>query len=144
MLRILTNLNLLNRQDFESTAGLLASGHTGVWVRKIADDKIDLPAANGYAFGPVWTESYRNGNVGWTPDVGITGKLTVVFGNFRALTDQYTGIIAIGDALVVGADGKLVAGALGGVEVVVARCTKAEHSITHLGDTHLVIEYITV
>jgi len=82
MLRILTNLNLLNRQDFTATAGLIASGYTGSWVTKIAADNIDLPATAGiFSMGPVWTESYRDGTIGsWTPDVGVTGKLSVVFG----------------------------------------------------------------
>ena len=38
-----------------------------------------------------------------------TNKLTVLCGYFIVLTTQYTGTIAIGDLLVCGADGKLVA-----------------------------------
>lgn len=145
MLRILTNLNLLNRQDFEATAGLIASGYTGSWVKKIAADIVDLPAAAGeYSFGTVWTESYRDGSQGsWTPDVGATGKLTVVFGRMRALTDQFTGTPAIGNALKVGTDGKLAVGTYG-TDVIVAFCTKASHSLSHLGRTHTVIEFVSV
>lgn len=144
MLRILTNLNLLNRQDFESTAGLIASGVTGTWVSKIADDKIDLPGTEGDAcIGTVWTESNRDGTVGWTPDVDATGKLTVVFGRFRALTDQYSGTPSIGDALLVDVAGKLKTATLGGTDRVVAYCTKAADTIEHLGRTHTVIEYVT-
>jgi len=146
MLRILTNLNLLNRFDLEATAGLIASGYTGTWVRKIADDKIDLVsnAATDFAFGTVWTESYRDGTIGsWTPDVGITGKLSVVYGKFRALTDQFTGAPAIGNALVVNTAGQLAVGTYG-TDRIVAFCTKASHSISHLGRTHTVIEIMTV
>ena len=145
MLRILTNLNLLNRQDFEATAGLIASGYTGTWVKKIASDIIDLPASAGeFSIGTVWTESYRDGTIGsWTPDVGATGKLSVVFGRMRALTDQFTGTPAIGQALQTGTDGKLAAGTYG-TDVIAAFTTKASHSISHLGRTHTVIEVVTV
>jgi hypothetical protein len=144
MLRILTNLNLLNRQDFEATAGLLASGYTGTWVAKIAGDKVDLPASAGdTCIGAVWTESNRDGSVGWTPDVDATGKLTVLFGKFRALTDQFTSTPSIGDALKVGTNGKLASATLGGTDRVVAYCTKASHTVEHLGKTHTVIEYVT-
>lgn len=145
MLRILTNLNLLNRQDFEATAGLIASGYTGTWVKKIAEDIIDLPAAAGeYAVGPVWTESYRNGTIGsWSPDVTATGKLSVVFGKMRALTDQYSGSPAINNALKVGTNGKLAVGTYG-TDVIVAFCTKAPHTLNHLGTAHTVIEIVTV
>ncbi|HNW88157.1 MAG TPA: hypothetical protein PKN48_00710 [Bacteroidales bacterium] len=144
MLRILTNLNLLNRQDFLATAGLIASGYTGTWVSKIAADYIDLPGTAGDScIGTVWTESNRDGTVGWTPDVSDTGKLTVVFGRFRALTDQFTATPAIGEALKVGTDGKLATATLGGTDRVVGYCTKASHTIEHLGRNHTVIEYVT-
>ena len=144
MLRILTNLNLLNRFDVTATAGLLASGVTGSWVSKVTDS-IDLPAAAGDYAMVVWTESNRDGTVGFTPDVTATGKLTVLQGQFRALTDQYAGTPAVGDVLIAGTDGT--------VEVdtdpydthlrVVGWCTKAPHTLSHLGSDHTVIEIMT-
>lgn len=143
MLRPLTNLNLLNRQDFTATAGLIASGYTGSWA-KLETEQLDLSTDGEFALGTIWTESYRDGTQGsWTPDVGFTGKLTIIWGKFRALTDQFTGTPAVGAALKVGDDGKLATGIVG-TDYIVAYCTKASHSIEHLGSTHTVIEFVTV
>lgn len=145
MLRLLSNLNLLNRFDVTATAGLLASGVTGSWAAK-SGDTIDLPAAAGDYAMVVWTESNRDGTVGFTPDVTATGKLTVLNGNFRALSDQFTGTPSVGDALGVGTDGKLVTDstAMANERRIVGYCTKASHSIEHLGSSHTVIEIMTV
>jgi len=147
MLRMLTNLNLVHRFDVAPTAGLLASGYTGTWISHSATDTIDLPTAGAFALGTVWTESNRDGTVGFTPDTravasGGTGKLTVVWGKFRALTDQFTATPAIGEALYAAADGTL-SGTSTGDAVIIAYCTKASHSITHLNTSHTVIEYVT-
>lgn len=145
MLRMLTSLNLVSRYDIIATAGLLASGVTGSWVSKIGD-LIDLPGTQGDQAQLVWTESNRDGTVGWTPDVTNTGKLTVLTGKtVRALSDQYTGTPAVGDALVAGTDGTLVVDAAPGDNntSVVAYCTKAAHVIEHLGRNHTVIEFTT-
>ena len=150
MLRMLTNLNLVHRWDVTPTAGLLASGYTGSWVRYSATETIDLPDAAGtYVVGCVWTESNRDGTVGWTPDArtvanGGTGKLTIVNGNFRALTDQFTGTPAIGEKLYAATDGTLSTTAGSDDTHVIGYCTKASHSITHLNSSHTVIEFVTV
>jgi hypothetical protein len=136
MLRLLSNLNLCTRYDVEASAGLVASGVTGTWVAQAAD-ALDMPAADAYAVGPVWTESKRDGTAGWTPDQGFTGNLTVLYGKHRAQTDQFAGTPAAGAALAVNAAGKLAVSATG---ITVAYCTKASHSISHLGSSHTVIE----
>lgn len=144
MLRILTNLNLLNRFDVDATAALLAAGVTGTWVSKEGDE-IDLPTVSGAHVMVVWTESNRDGTVGFTPDVTATGKLTVLQGPFRALTDQYSGTPAVGNPLVaLPTDGKLGVDLTPGDSYVVGYCTKAAHSIEHLGSSHTVIEVMTV
>lgn len=144
MLRLLTNLNLLNRQDFTATDGLIASGYTGTWI-KLETDEIDLIAATGdFSIGTVWTESYRDGTIGsWTPDVDATGQLTIIWGKFRALTDQFTGSPAVGNALRVNTAGQLVVGTANS-DFIVAYCTKASHTIEHLGRSHTVIEFVTI
>lgn len=144
MLRVLTNLNLLNRQDFTGSAGLIASGVTGTWVKQETGTVDYVTASGDYSVGPVWTESYRDGTAGgWSPDVGVTGNLTVIWGDFRALTDQFAGTPAVGNALKVDTAGKLAVGTANS-DYIVAYCTKASHSVTHLGSTHTVIEFTTV
>lgn len=144
MLRILTNLNLLNRFDVTAVAGLLASGVTGSWVSK-SGDNIDLPATQGDYAMVVWTESNRDGTVGFTPDVTATGKLTVVQGPFRALTDQFNSTPSVGDLMVAGVNGKLYTDntALASNYRVVGYCTKASFTLNHLGSDHTVIEVMT-
>lgn len=148
MLRMLTNLNLVHRFDVAPTEGLLASGYTGTWIAHSATETIGLPSADGkFALGVVWTESNRDGTVGFTPDTrtvasGGTGKLTVVWGKFRALTDQFTGTPAIGNPLYVTTAGVLSNNSTGDA-VIVGYCTKASHSLTHLNKSHDVIEYVT-
>ena len=148
MLRMLTNLNMVHRFDVTAAAGLLASGYTGAWVRKNSDTLDYVSATGKFALGCVWNESNRDGTAGFTPDTravasGGTGKLTVVYGKFRALTDQFTGTPAVGDELYVTTAGVLTSTAAGD-EFVVGYCTKASHSLTHLNTSHTVIEYVTV
>ena len=145
MLRLLTDLNLVNRFDAEAPANLMLSGVavTGTWVAKSGDGLV-LPSAGSVGVFQVWTESNRDGSAGWSPDASAGGKsrLTLLYGKYRALTDQFAGSISVGDALKVDAAGKLVAATLGdGNDIAV--CTKASHTITHLGATHTVIEFVT-
>lgn len=140
MLRILDNLNLINRFDVEATAGLIASGVTGSFVSKLGD-QIDLPTAGAAGVMQVWTESNRDGTVGWTPDVDASGNLTVLYGKYRGLTDQFSGSISAGDQLEVDATGQLIPLSAG---VAVAVCTKASHVHNHLDRDHTVIEFVTI
>jgi len=144
MLRVLTNLNLLNRQDFEAPANVIASGVTGTWVKMETEALAFVGSAGDFAVGPIWTESYRDGSIGkWTPEVATTDQLTLIWGKMRALTDQFSGTPAVGTPLRVRTDGKLEQGTANS-DYIVAYCTKASHSIQHLGTSHTVIEFMTV
>lgn len=143
MLQILTDLLKVNRLELTATAGLIASGVMGTWAQMTGSSNgCDLPTAGNLAF-PIWTESYRDGEVGWTGDVGITGKVTLLYGKFRAITDQVTGTPAVNAVLYAAADGTLSTTAGNGI--VVAVCTKASHSVTYLGTTFTAcIEFVTI
>lgn len=140
MLRILDNLNINNRFDVEATDGLIASGVTGSFAQK-SGDTIDLPSAGANGVFQVWTESNRDGTNGWTPDVDATGKLTVLYGKYRALTDQFSGSPNAGDELQVNTSGELEPESGG---AIVAVCTKASHTHRHLDKDHTVIEIVTL
>lgn len=120
------------------------SGVTGTFVSFTAKGKVGKPSLGSYAV-PIWSESNRdniNGShPGFSPDIAATGNITVLVGTFRGETDQFVGTPAVGDALSVGADGKLKVAE--GTEVVVARCTGAKDSTTYLGRPFNAIEFIT-
>jgi len=142
MLQILSNLNLVTRMDLEASTWILASGVTGTWVAPGGDDDVDKPTAGDFAF-PIWSESNRDGSAGFSPDIHSTGNVTVIYGKLRAVTDQFTGTPAAGEALFVDATGKLTTTDPGS-GVVVARCTKPSHSSTYLGQGFTAIEFVTV
>lgn len=135
MLKLLSDLKRANRFDKTATAGALLSGVTGTWVTLNASDEFDLPSAATKLAFPVWSESNRDGTVGWTPDIAATGKLTVFDGYLRAITDQvadYAGL-AQGDLLTVNTAGKLAKTTDGTKDVAVVMRKVA--SITILGTT---------
>jgi len=136
MLKLLSKLEKANRMDFDATAGVRASGVTGTWVTLDSAGNVDLPSAATKLAFPVWTESNRDGTVGWTPDVSATGKLTVLDGYIRAITDQVTDYagLAIGDLLTVDASGKL-AKATADESLDVAVVMKKHDSVSVLGTT---------
>lgn len=145
MLRVLSDLNNVERFDIEVSAGVIASGVTGTFVVK-QGDTADLPTAGDLGAFVIFTESYRDGSTGkWSPDYNASGytQLSVLYGKFRALTDQYEGTPAVGNKLKVTAAGKLSADSVSANQVV-AVCTKAAHSVEHLGKSYTVIEYVTV
>lgn len=144
MLKLLSDLKRANRFDKTATAGVIASGVTGTWVTLDSNDHFDLPASSNRLVFPIWTESNRDGTVGWTPDVGATGKLTVFDGYLRAITDQVTDYasLAQGDNLKVGTDGKLVKTTA--AENAVAVVMRKIDSITVLGTAYTnCIEFTT-
>jgi len=146
MLRLLTNLDSVERFDVNAPDTFFASNSTvktGTWVSKVGDT-LALPAAGSANAFQVFTESNRDGSAGFTPDATAAGlkRLSVLFGKMRALTDQFTGAIAVGDKLAVNAAGLLVTADV--ADTVVAICTKATHSYSHLGATTNVIEIFTV
>jgi hypothetical protein len=144
MLKLLSDLKRANRFDKSATAGVIASGVTGTWVTLNSNDDFDLPASATRLAFPVWTESNRDGTIGWTPDVGATGKLTVFDGYLRAITDQvydYAGL-AQGDLLTVTSTGKLTKTTV--AEEMVAVVMRKIDSITVLGTTYTnCIEFTT-
>jgi len=111
MLEILSDLNRSNRMVKVATDGVIASGVNGTWVTLNASDEAAFPTGATRLAFPIWTESRRDGTVGWTPDVAASGnKVTIMDSYLRALTDQVTSYatLALGDMLTVGTDGKLV------------------------------------
>lgn len=149
MLRLLTDLNLVVRYDASAAAGLISNGVTGTFVehKGEAGAELTLPSAGAVGVMQVFTESSRDGAAGkWSPDVTATGgnQLTVIYGKYRALTDQFVNPITAGQLLKVNADGKLVAIGLDEEDIAVAKCIKPSHNIQHLGKTWLVIEYVTL
>ncbi len=144
MLKLLSDLKRANRFDKTATAGLIASGVTGSWATLDSSDNLDLPAGATKLAFPIWTESNRDGTIGWTPDVGVTGKLTVFDGYLRAITDQVTGYagLAIGDLLTVDSSGKLAKTVVGDKDVAVLM--RKAGSVTVLGTTYTdCIEFTT-
>jgi hypothetical protein len=146
MLRILSDLRDVTRFDVTAPDNLINSGVavTGTWVVK-RGDTLALPEAGALDAMAIWTESNRNGTAGWSPDAtaGAAKRLTVLYGKYRALTDQYVGSINAGDPLKVNTDGKLVVATAGDGNAV-AVCTKAAFTERHLQSDYTVIEFVTL
>jgi hypothetical protein len=144
MVRFLTSWSELTRQSFKASDGVITSGVNGTFVSKNGDT-LDLPVAGARGVYQIISESYRDGTAGkWAPDVAASGNniLSVAYGKYRAVTDQFAGTPAVGDKLKVNAAGKLAVTTTAGEEVAV--CTTASHSITQLGKSVTVIEYVTL
>ena len=99
MLRVISDLNLVQRIDFDASAGLLASGYQGSWVTYTSDDEVDFPVAATLLAWPVFNENELGDTTGgrFSPDVEELDKVTVLYGKFRGLTDQYTGTVTTGN-----------------------------------------------
>lgn len=145
MLRLKTDLNLINRFDVSAPDTLMESGvaETGTWVVK-EGEALALPTAGDIHAMQIFTESNRDGTPGWSPDstAGVN-KLTVLWGKYRATTDQYAGTPAAGDPLAVDADGKLAVTTKGNNDAV-AVCTRPAHTERHLQKDYTVIEFLTL
>jgi hypothetical protein len=143
MLRVISDLTLCDRITREYEAGVATSGIAGMWVTLNASDKFDLTtsgAATGMSY-QVWNESNRDGTEGFTPDVGAIGKVTVLKGGYRALTNQiltadYTSC-SVGDALIAGDEGLLqvAPNTVAGAKATVAYVAKKHATVTYLGYT---------
>lgn len=153
MLRLLTDLNVVNRFDVE-VSGALAAGTDvgqGTWAVKNGDT-LALPEAGAAGALQIFTESNRDGSDGWSPDANASHKnqLTVLLGSYRALTDKYAGAPSPGDKLGVNAEGNLAViddgtgDTLAATAAVVAVCTKGPHSVRHLQSDFEMVEFITV
>jgi hypothetical protein len=140
MLKLLSDLNLCQRVEISSTS-VFATAVQGTWVQPDAT----APIAGGAGF-PIWTESNRDDTVGWTPDTEATGKLTILVGTHRAITDQYSdgGNIAIGTELRLDTSGLLCPATPGTHHVVAIAETAVDTDYEYLGTTYSgVITYIT-
>lgn len=146
MLRILSDINDIVRFDVEASDQLISSGVAvnGTFVVK-RGDTLEMPSAGDPDAMAIFTESNRDGTAGWSSDATALGtqQLTVLWGKYRALTDQFDGTPSAGDALAVDADGKLAATTLGDNDAV-AVCTKASHTVRHLQTDYTVIEILTL
>ena len=141
MLRVISDLTLCDRITREYEAGVAASGVAGIWVTLNSSEKFDLTAtstATGLSY-MVWNESNRDGTVGYSPDVAAIGKVSVLKGGYRALTDQIESsaysAASVGDALMAGDDGLLVAASddADGAKATVAYVAKKHGNVTYLG-----------
>lgn len=154
MLKILSDLNKVERIDFTTGTGtLITSGYQGQWLVPGAT-YATFPSSGQAAAFQIWTEGNRDGTAGFTPDATNTSKLTVLYGKYRALTDQFEGVIgsySIGTELTVSENGKLMPVTSSGVGVsadtVYAHCIGTD-SITYFdhssGAAFDVIKYVTV
>lgn len=139
MLQLITDLSMIMRKDLDVTGtDVLVSGLQGSWVT-LAAGKASLTSTNVGLAWPVWTESNRDGSVGFTPDAKNSKKITALVGKFFATTDQYTGTPVAGNPLKTGASGKLAV-ASANSEYPVAYCVKAPYTMSYFGKTITVID----
>lgn len=148
MLQMKTDLLRVNRLEKTAAAWVLANGKTGLWVSFSATGVQQVQTKGDLAV-PIFTESNRDGSAGFTGDVGVTGKVTVLFGKMEAITDQFTGTPAVGDILYALTDGTLANATDGTItvdhtHVPVAICTKASTAMEWFGNSINVIEYVTL
>ena len=104
MYQILTDIKMLDRFDLEAEE-VVTSGYQGSWVTISGGKAVLSSAANGEKLAyPVWTEEYRDGTQGFSPDTAQTSKVTCVSGKHRAYTDRFdhTSKPDVGDYLYAG------------------------------------------
>jgi len=140
MFKIISDLNLCERVTREYNGTLSATATSGTWVTLNASGEFAATGstATGLSF-PIWSEGNRDGSAGFTPDVEATGKITVLNGKFRAVTDQVAATyvsagIAVGDALVSKA-GELTKMTAGEEAAVVGYVSADLGSVEHVGVT---------
>ena len=151
MLRILSDINDIVRFDVDADDQLISSGvaETGTWAVN-RGGTLQLPTAGDRDAMAIFTESNRDGTAGWSPDATSNGKqaLTVLWGKYRAYTDQYAGTPAAGDPLEVDANGKLAVATIGD-GTAVAVCVRAPFAYSTVSDNQIyksktVIEILTL
>jgi len=146
MLKILSNINNCVRWDVDCAAAdwPMVSGVTGTFVGFDATGATRPILHKGSA--QVWSEGNRDGTAGFSPDTKSTGKLTLIGGSYRALTDQFD-TVAVNEPLYVTVDGKLNTAVIG-TNNIVGYCTKASHVITKsvngVQSNVNVVEYVTL
>ena len=146
MLKLLSDLIMAERLDITDDDIASLSGYMGSWVTLDSNAHLTLTSAAAVPAYPIWNESavLAETSRGFTQDVTETGKLTVLTGHHKALTNQYSGTPAIGERLATAATGVLETNATPGQGMVVAVCTKAPHSVEYRGTTFTCIEYETL
>lgn len=151
MLRILSDTNDIARFDVDASDALISSGiaENGTWVVN-RGGTLTLAEAGALDAMAIYTESNRDGSAGWSPDATANGssKLTVLWGKYRAHTDQYEGNPAAGELLETNANGKLVVSSQGDNKAV-AVCTVAPFAYKNVSDNQIykdktVIEILTL
>lgn len=110
MYEVISDLKLLDRFDLtiDTDYSITVSGYQGSWVTLDGTSGKAKLTSTAMASGgdplswPVWNEENRDGTQGYTPDVGETGKITVISGPHRAITDRYDHgtTFSVGDVLV--------------------------------------------
>ncbi len=143
MLRVISDLTLCDRITREYEAGVATSGVAGIWVTLNASNKFDLTSTSetGLSY-QIWNESNRDGTVGFTPDVGAIGKVTVLKGSYRALTDQIDGTAygnsSVGNAVMADDAGQLILSTddASGAESTIGFIAQKLGSVTYLGTTY--------
>ena len=143
MFKIMSDLNLCDRITRPYASAIIATAKSGMFLTLNASEELDFVTSDGAsgAAYPIWVEGNRDGTVGFSPDVTATGKLTVLKGGARFLTDQVTNYagLAIGESVVAGANGTLVEYAAvthSGIEGNVVGWILAKHdTVTYLGTT---------
>ena len=139
MLNVLDGVINQNRFDVDVTDGVIASGIEGLWVAPQTNGKYDFEENAKVAFC-IWTESSKDGEVGFTEDANYLKKVAVLGGGgWRGETDQFEGTPTAGTELEVSATGTLEAGST----YPVAVCLKAKYNKVWNGRTIEVIEFVT-
>lgn len=139
MLNVLDGVINQNRFDADVTDGVIASGIEGLWVAPQTTGKYDFQADATVAFC-VWTESRKDGAVGFSEDAKELKKVAVIGGaGWRGETDQFVGDPVAGDGLDVDANGKLHVGTTSNV----AKCLKAHYTKVWNSRDIQVIEFVT-
>jgi len=156
VLELLTDIESLNRIDY-TFASNAVSGYQGDWVAQTSTvGTVALTTTSVGGALQIWTETGDRSatpTVGsWSPDVAETGKITVIQGNYRGRTDQYTevaaagGTLALGDPLRTWSGGQMSKAVLG-TDYIVGYVTKLDVSGNYTSDTgqvfEKVIEFIT-
>lgn len=153
MLVMKTDVTLLDRMTVAYADDLLASGVQGTWAAVNSSNKaaITTTATIIGASYAVWSESYADGTQGWAPEVAASGKVTLLNGKYRAVTDQVSSATyasaSVGSALAAGDNGKLVAApdTATGAKATVAYVKRKIASFTHRGTTYTeVLEILVV
>lgn len=145
MLVLLSDLITAERVDVDENGEASISGYQGSWVMLDTSANLKLTDGPTALAWPIWNESAVLGetSAGFAPDVAETGKLTVLKGLHRALTNQYTGSPAIGDKLYTTDPGVLKVAPDNDTNSV-AVCTAAPASVIYRGTTFTCIEYETI